>query len=188
MKKPFSPARTAMFLLCVLIPAVSSTVWGQTSANFKLEEYTFNNGGDPKDGIVLQSTAYSITLDAMGDAIAGQNMSGSSYQTDAGFVTWYPPPGEVINLMFTDSTSMTWNFEPSIGLYNVYSGDVTDLSTGYGSCYQTDLTVETVTVADLPPAGTCYFYLVTADNRLNEEGTMGFNSVGTKRTNSSPCP
>jgi hypothetical protein len=47
---------------------------------------------------------------------------------------------------------------------------------------------ETTTDPDVPSVTTGYFYLVTADNRLDEEGTKGFRSNGTERGNPAPCP
>ena len=38
------------------------------------------------------------------------------------------------------------------------------------------------------PAGNGYFYLVTARNRLWEEGTKGSSSAGAQRANPAPCP
>lgn len=39
-----------------------------------------------------------------------------------------------------------------------------------------------------PSAGTGFFYLVTARNRLDEEGPKGFQSLGVEEPNPDPCP
>jgi hypothetical protein len=38
-----------------------------------------------------------------------------------------------------------------------------------------------------PPPDSIYFYLVTAENRLGEEGTKGYSSSGVER-HGSDCP
>ena len=46
-----------------------------------------------------------------------------------------------------------------------------------------------ISVVDDPVvAGACLFYLVTARNRLGEEGTKGYRSPGIERPNDAPCP
>jgi hypothetical protein len=40
----------------------------------------------------------------------------------------------------------------------------------------------------IPAIGTAFFYFVTAENLLDEEGTKGLDSLGHERPNSSPCP
>jgi len=46
---------------------------------------------------------------------------------------------------------------------------------------------ENATDASIPAAATGYFYLVTAENRLAEEGTKGSNSTGGERLGN-VCP
>ncbi len=61
---------------------------------------------------------------------------------------------------------------------------------GYGLCEQPPpvLATETATVTDLPGTGDARFFLVTARNRLAEEGTKGFDHAGVERGNPVPCP
>ena len=59
---------------------------------------------------------------------------------------------------------------------------------GYGACEQYGLTGNSATDNAAVPAGDGYFYLVTAENRLDEEGTKGFDSAQVERTNDAPCP
>jgi hypothetical protein len=40
----------------------------------------------------------------------------------------------------------------------------------------------------VPDPGQGFFYLVTARNRLAEEGTKGSTSAGVPRSNAFPCP
>jgi hypothetical protein len=55
-------------------------------------------------------------------------------------------------------------------------------------CLQSGLLVGSAADIQSPPAGSGFFYLATARNRLGEEGTKGFASSGTRRVNPSPCP
>ena len=152
----------------------------QTSTSYKQDEHTINQGGHPEGGTVLTSTSYQVTLDAIGDSVSGVALSSTSYSVDGGFPASYPPPGEVMNLMFS-GTTLSWDVESSRGDYSVYRGLVSSLPGGYGAAVQTDVSTESATEAALPPAGEVYFYLITVDNRLDEEGTKGFDSSGTER-------
>ncbi len=179
MKKPL----VALVAFCL-----GGLVLAQTSASFKLEEHTFNAGGNPDGGVILTSASFQISRDAIGDAVAATGLTSASFQLDTGFPTGYPPPGEVNNLLFTDATTLVWDAEGSIGSYNLYRDLLSNLSgLGYGGCEEEDLTDETTTDNDAAPAGDGYFYLVTSENKLTEEGTKGFNSTPTERTGTA-CP
>jgi hypothetical protein len=167
-----------ILLLVPLLPA-------QTSTNYKIEEFTFNNGGNPSP--VLSSASYSLTLDAVGDALAASGLASSSYGMSSGFSLDYPPPGEVLNLRFSSKTQFGWNLEPSGGKYNTYRGTLGSF-TGFGSCLHGGLATTTDTDTQTPAAGSGYFYLVTAENRLNEEGIKGRTSGGAVEPNPAPCP
>ena len=164
---------------------LSSLALAQTSSNFTLEEYTFNAGGTPLQGIDLTSASYSITLASIGDSVVATGLSSGSFQADVGFDVAYPPPGEVAAtcgasgdpcLVFTDSETLTWPAEPSAGVYNLYRDDT---SNGFGDCEEQDITGTTTTDTATPTAA--FFYLVTVENRLAEEGTKGFQSIATER-------
>jgi hypothetical protein len=170
--------------LGVVLWAVGSLA--QSSASYKLTESVFNAGGNPAP--VLTSASYAMTLDALGDSVSGTNLASASYSSDAGFAGLFHPPGEVLDLRFTDSTHMAWDPEPSVGFYNLYRGLVSGLSGGYGSCLSAGLTGESGVDAATPSSGQCFFYLVTAENRIAEEGTLGQTSSGAQRPNTSPCP
>ena len=165
---------------------LTPTIRAQTSTNYKNGEHVINSGANPAP--TLASTNYKITLSSIGDGLTGNGMSSSSYQMDGGFLPSYPPPGEVLNLMFSDETTLVWDTEQSVGDYGVYRGDVADLSGGgYGVCLVSGVTATQAEDASTPDPGQCFFYLVTARNRIVEEGTMGSDSSGTGRANGAPC-
>ena len=168
--------------MSVCLPALA-----QQSAGFNLEEHTINAGGRPDDGVVMASASFQITLDSIGDAVSGTSMGSASFRIDGGFAGSYPPPREVETLRFTDAVTLAWDVERSAGDYAVYSGVVGNLPADYGVC-EGDVEVTTATVDDPVPDDTCLFYLVTARNRLGEEGTKGFRSSGPERPNDAPCP
>ena len=160
----------------------------QTSASFKLTEAVFNNGGDPNQGSALASPHYHIKLDAIGDGVIAAGLSSASYHADAGFVADYPPPGEVSGLNFASKTDLAWNGERSAGTYNLYRDSLGSLPGAYGTCDQPAIQSTAWAESATPPTNSGWFYLATAKNRLREEGTKGYLSVGTERSNSSPCP
>jgi len=179
-----------VFILMLAITAVMSPgTAAQSSAGYELSEHSFNSGGHPSDGVVMSSAGYRITMDAIGDAVLGNGMSSASYRMDGGFTSAYRPPGEIPELWFSDKQTLNWDPEKSVGVYNLYRELLSTLSSlGYGSCEQHDITGETTTDVDSPPGGDGYFYLVTAENRIGEEGTKGKDSDDAERPNDSPCP
>ena len=56
-------------LMIPLVLLLVFPVLAQESASYKLNEHTFNSGGNPSDGVVLTSASYKITLDAIGDSV-----------------------------------------------------------------------------------------------------------------------
>jgi hypothetical protein len=172
-----------------LLLGVSSPAHAQQSASYDLREHTLNAGGHPAAGAVLSSPAYRLSLDALGD-LAGVPSSSVSFQLGPGFVPAYPPPSEVTGLVFRpDSVTMTWDVESAAGTYQVYRDPLARLLLGgTGTCWQSGLVAPQVVDAQIPVAGTGYFYLVTSRNSLSEEGTKGFGSSGLERPNPIPCP
>jgi hypothetical protein len=178
--------RTA-FLLAGLV--LCATAAAQESASFKLDEYVFNAGGHPEAGTILTSPGFRITLDALGDGISAMDLASPSFRLDVGFAASYPPPGEVVGLVLLDEVHLSWNAEPSVGTYNMYRDLMSQLlGLGFGACEQQDLVTTTTIDNDPVPAGDGFFYLITAENRLAEEGTKGFRTGGSERANASPCP
>ena len=84
-------------------------------------------------------------------------------------------------------TTLVWDPERSVGTYNLYRDLLSVLPGSFGECLQSSITGETATELDTPPTGQGWFYLITAKNRLGEEGT-GTERSGAQRPNSSPCP
>jgi len=174
-------------VVLVMALAVAAPALAQTSASYKLTESILNNGGDPVNGVSGASASHRIKLDAVGDGVLGVGLASTSFHMDGGFVDAYPPPGEVQQQLFTSKTTIVWNPERSVGLYEVYRDPLSGLLGG-GACFASGLTTEGATDSATPAAGQGYFYLVTARNRLGEEGTKGFRTNGVERPNSSPCP
>lgn len=177
------PIATLVLAGFALSPALA-----QSSASYKLEEHVMNAGGHPINGSVMGSSSYRVTLDSIGDALAGTEMSSASYGMGSGFGSAYPPPGETDGLLFSDHDTLIWNAERSAGTYNLYRALMTDLlGAGYGECFAPGLAGTTGTDAGTPPASDGWFYLVTAENRLGEEGTKGWDSGATEREGN-VCP
>ena len=175
-------------VLIVLVLLLAFPAFAQESASYKLSEHVFNAGGHPADGVVLASATYHVTLDAIGDSVVGRDLTSTSYSMDGGFIPGYPPPGEVLGLHFTDVETLVWHPERSVGVYNLYRGQVNGFDgTVYGSCSEQDIAVTTTTDDDPVPEQNGYYYLVTAENRLGEEGTKGVDTGGSERQGNA-CP
>ena len=179
----------ALLLIALVATGIASA---QTSASYKLEEHVFNAGGHPEAGTVLSSGSYQITLDSIGEGLSGAGLSSSSYSMDGGFPSAFPPPGEVLNLvMLAADQTLEWDVERSAGSYNLYRDLISGLAaTDLGDCEQQGIAGTTTTDPATPPATDGYYYLVTVDNRIGEEGTMGFDGLGAERDNllGTPCP
>ena len=172
-------------LLFLIGAFAASVATAQSSASYKIGEASFNNAGDPVNGVTLVSAHFHIKLDSVGDSTVLAGLSSASFRADGGFVSHYRPAGEVAAVRFTNSTTLQWNAEPSAQWYEVYRA--TSLPGTFGTCFANDLTTTAVADASTPSIGSRFFYLVTARNRLREEGTKGFGSTGAERTNTLPC-
>ncbi len=51
-----------------------------------------------------------------------------------------------------------------------------------------DVALEQVQLQEVPDLSQAFFYLVTAENTLLEEGITGYDSAGVSRANTAPCP
>jgi len=169
--------------IAVLSPAVA-----QSSASYRLTEQALNAGGHPANGVIATSPGYRITLDAIGDGVVAPLLSGTGYALSNGFVSTYPPPGEVSELRLVDATTLDWLPETSAEVYELYRNGLGTLPGTYGACLQPGVGGTTTTDPAAPPSKQGYFYLVTARNLLGEEGTKGTNSAGAPRPNPAPCP
>ena len=176
--------RIFLFLLLIL-PVMPLAA--QQSPSFDLEEAVLNSGGSPTDGTAPTSASFSVSLGALGNR-ASLGLSGASFTLEGGFVAAYPPPQEVMDLRFIDSDTLSWDAEYAAGHYSLYRGLIQDLSAGYGSCFVDDIASPSIDLPTLPPAGFSFFYLVTSNNRLHEEGSAGNDSVGAERVSPIPCP
>lgn len=173
-----------LFVLCCLLPSLS---WAQSSASHRLESAHLNSAGRPLNGASAASPGYKLTLDALGEIVRPQ-LTSASWSVGSAFVLRYRPPGEVLGLRFVDRETLQWQPEPSVGSYNLYRDLLASLSpTNFGSCLQQGLSATSVDDPTLPAASQGFFYLVTADNRLGEQGTLGRGSSGS-RVNNHPCP
>ena len=101
--------RQPLALLTLLLMA--SSALAQQSASFKLEEHTFNAGGNPDQGVIPTSASFRFTLDSIGESVVATGLTSASFQFDSGFPTAYPPPGEVEGLLLTDDVTLIWNSE-----------------------------------------------------------------------------
>jgi len=160
----------------------------QTGASFEVTEHVINAGGHPLDASRPASASFRISHDAVGDAAVRSMFSSASYRADGGFVVRYAPPGEVNGVQFLDKINLTWSHEPSIGTYNLYRNTLASLPGDYGSCYQSALVGPPFGETDAPAPGSGWHYLITAENRLREEGTKGRRSDGVERPNATACP
>jgi hypothetical protein len=180
-------AAVRLAIAAILLPW--SMTAAQQSASFDLSEHVFNAGGRPAGGQVATSAAFQVTLDAIGDAVTPGSLAGGAFQLGGGFVTVYPPPGEVEVLQFTDHETLVWTPEASTGDYNLYRGSLGTLADlTYGGCEASNIEDATTTDADAVPPGDGFFYLVTAENLIDEEGTKGYSSAAVEHPNPEPCP
>jgi hypothetical protein len=160
----------------------------QTSASYRLTEATLNAGGNPSQGSLPASASFRIRLDAIGEAALPGPQSSGSFRADGGFVGTFRPPEEVRRLRFTDLSTLEWDPERSIGTYAVYRDALEALPASGGACRASGFAASTFVDRSAPKEGRGWFYLVTARNRLREEGTRGTRSDGIPRPATAPCP
>jgi hypothetical protein len=176
-------------LVAAFVVSIPPSIFAQSSASFRLTEHVFNAGGRPAQAVVSSSESYRLSLDSIGEPIAGQALDGASYRLDGGVASAYPPPGEVGGLdILADSQTLSWFREPASTAYNVYTSPLSTLPGGYGACAIARVAGTSWVDPALPAPGNGVFYLVTGENRLREEGTKGYASSGSERSNPSPCP
>lgn len=169
---------------------LAGPVLAQSSVSFKLDEHTFNQGGGPEAGVILTSAGFRITLHSVGESISATGLVSASFNLDASFAVAYPPPGEVLGLSFLASRQdLVWNPERSGGVYNLYRDSLGNLSgRDYGQCEQQSIPGPSINDSTVPSIGDGFFYLVTAENRLGEEGTKGFGSDSLTERAGTVCP
>jgi hypothetical protein len=180
-------AATALAVVALVVFSMAPAL-GQTSAGYRMTEHAFNDGGRPAAGLIATSPGFRLTVDSIGGSLRGTALSSPSFRMRLGIVPETNAPGEVHNLRFLDRTTMVWDPDPSAGVYNVYRADSVTLPVSFGSCYQPGLAATQAGDPAQPPPGIGWFYFVTAENGLSEEGTKGFSSSGAERSNTAPCP
>lgn len=165
---------------------LASAALAQSSESFDLEEHVVNAGGTPTGGTIPVSAGFRVTLASIGESLAASGAASASFAIDSSFAGAYPPPGETAGLTFPDAETLRWAPERSTGDYNLYRGSLGEYP-GFGSCLRQGIPDETATDDDPVPSGGGFFYLVTASNRLGEEGTKGFQGDGSERVGD-VCP
>ena len=184
-----NPTTKTLGAAMLSIAFLAIPAFAQQSASFKVTEHVLNAGGHPSGGVVMTSTSFKISLDALGGSVVQGGMTSASFRMDASFVSAYPSPGEVTGLRFSTQQMLRWDAETSRGVYNLYRDLVSNLpNLGYGFCEQTGLGDEMTTDFDVPLAGDAFFYLITAENRLGEEGTKGLKADGVTERLGVTCP
>jgi len=186
--------RTREFLgiAALAVLASGAPAGAQQSASFQLEGSTLNEGGRPANGVIAQSASFQITLDAVGETVPTFESLSTSFGLSGGIVGAYAPPSEVETMAFGpgagSATTVLWSPIPTAVRYDVYRGPTGRLPGTYGSCLASDLVGSAYNDPVAPGSGTAFFYLVTGENRLGEEGTKGYQSNGTVRTAAPACP
>ena len=178
-------------MIIALVLMVPAAIQAQSGAGYRLDEHSLNAGGRPAQAVVSISPSYRVSLESIGQPVIGRALSGASFRLQGGFVSAYPPPGEVAGLTFlADQQTLTWLREPASTSYDIYSGPISSLPGGYGLCAEARVAGISWSSATTPaPApGSGLFYLVTGVNRLREEGTKGYASSGAQRGNPAQCP
>ncbi len=187
MESRASKCRIVAFFAIASLCALALPAPAQESASFRIRENVLNMGGHPRQGDVLGSASYRMSLDSLGEGAVRFGLSSPSFKVDSSFSSAYPPPGEVGGLRFADATTLVWSPERSTGSYSVYRDSLASLGAGYGACWQPEVVGESATDTDPVPRGEGFFYLVTANNRLREEGSKGRDSAGAERGGDA-CP
>lgn len=95
-------------------------------------------------------------------------------------------PTEVTGVSFSSSARLIWSPKSNIAAYNVYSGTVSSLRLGSGECFRGSVETNGVDVSQRPPAGSAFFYLVSAWDGSGE-GTLGHSSAGLERVPTLRC-
>lgn len=184
-----TPVATAGALLLALPIALPSQALAQSSPSHSITGQVFNAGGRPAQAVISSSASFRLSLDSIGEPIAGGVLGGPTLRVDAGLAAAYLPPGEVEGvLMLADQQTLSWGLEPASTAYNVYTGLLSSLPGSFGACAVTRIQGTAVVDTSTPSVGSGLFYLVTGVNRLREEGTKGHTSSGAVRINPLPCP
>lgn len=108
-------------------------------------------------------------------------------------------PAEVMNLLWADKLTLNWNVVSGATEYNVYRGNLQNVSDAlsyafFGTCrndLDSNRSDTALTVPGHPPAGSGWFFLITARDGAApspalRESTLGFGTSA-ERSNYNPC-
>jgi len=154
---------------------MGGVVFAQQSTHFMIKGPVLNAGGNPYSGTTPVSAGFKLRPDSIGDGVTAM-MTSASYRMGGGFVLSFPPPGDVMNLRFNDSVTLSWDPQALAQSYHLYRTG--DMGTPTGllpslTCGQPDLALATAIDSDLPALNRAFFYLVTAVNCIRVEGPDG---------------
>lgn len=188
MRRHFLTATAAT--LALMAAAAAPAAFGQQSASYRLTEAVFNSGGHPGPGGAVTSPSYLVRMDAIGGSFSDHRLTGASFQLAGDFISAYPPPSPVTGLGFSASNALQWNQERSAGVYNVYRGTLSTppLASDMSTCLLSGLTSRSAPDPATPPPMTAFYYLVSAENLLGEEGPSRVDASGVPHSPSNPCP
>ena len=173
----------------VAVAAASCAAVAQTSASYDMKAHVVNEGGHPLQGAILSSGSFRMGLDSVGTGrlrpdhdqrvlFDGGRIRRALPRSGRGHGRQAPrgPPHPrlergagrgALQRLPRPGPDASWTLRRVLG--------------GAGPA-------TTVTDDASPGTGAGFFYLVTADNTLDEEGTKGFTSAGAQRANLAPCP
>ena len=179
--------KTQRFMTILFLSALAAgPILAQSSTHYRLDPGAFNAGGHPAQGVTMESASYRISLDSLAEDVVSVNLASGSYQVDSGWAPAYRPPGLVEGLRFVSKDTLEWDPATGVRSYNLYRDKLRYLD-DYGICREQNLTSTTAYDPESADPGVALFYLVTAENSLNEEGGKGSNSDGELRQGHS-CP
>jgi hypothetical protein len=176
-------------LVAFVVILLTSHVSAQSGPTYRVDEFSLNAGGRPADGLTLQSAGYRVAIDSIGDPLMVTTLASTSFSMDVGFARTYPPTREVAGVSVgADKLTLSWAPERSVGIYHVYRGEIGWMPASYGVCHLSGIPTHETQLAEMPEPGRGFFYIVTAENTLLEEGPAGYDSAGAPRSNPAPCP
>lgn len=160
---------------------------------------------DSADGLVW--TRGSTWTHTLGGAVAIGllSMGGSGYHATFDHVRAFAlppgpahpdegPPSEIAGVVVQGAAEavVSWTPDPKADLHDVSRGTLSGLaSSGYGACFASGITSNSVVDGEIPPSGDGFAYLVRGLNvGCGGAGTWGTRSDGTPRSNPDPsaCP
>jgi len=182
--------RAGWMLVALTAAVCGAPARAQSSASHRIEGATLNAGGRPSGGMVAQSPSHRITLDVVGADLPGLDASSASFGLSGGFGGAFAPPSEVEAAAFAEggTPALTWASMPAAVTYDIYRGATDTLPGTFGSCLAASVATPSYTDLAAPALKGAFFYLVTGENRLGEEGTKGYQSSGSPRTSAPACP